>query len=132
MKNTLKTILVGFVVMTGLTAFAGDIPADKEVVVGLNDAYVPGGFDTGSDTYVVSNGVFANGCYRYKRSDVTHKDEFTHEIRTIASVSQGMCLMVLVPFTKEVRLGKFAAGKHALRFVDGNGNYFEKTMTVEQ
>lgn len=131
MKNVFRSMVATLVLLTGVSSFAGDLPAEKEVVVGLNDAYVPGGFDTGSDAYVVSNGVFPNGCYRYKRSEVTHKDDFTHEVRTIAGVSQGMCLMVLVPFTKEVRLGKFAAGKHTLRFIDGNGSYFEKSMTVE-
>jgi hypothetical protein len=39
--------------------------------------------------------------------------------------------MVLVPFQKEVRLGKFEAGKHTLRFENGDGTYFEKTLVIE-
>jgi hypothetical protein len=40
--------------------------------------------------------------------------------------------MVLVPFNKEIKLGKFNAGKHTLKFVNGDGTYLEKTMVVEQ
>jgi len=39
--------------------------------------------------------------------------------------------MVLVPFTKEIRLGKLQTGKHALRFLNGDGTYLEKSLVVE-
>jgi hypothetical protein len=39
--------------------------------------------------------------------------------------------MVLVPFTKEVKLGKLNSGKHTLKFLNGDGTYLEKTMAVE-
>ncbi|MCX7977564.1 MAG: hypothetical protein N2578_01030 [Bdellovibrionaceae bacterium] len=123
----LALVLASFV---GSKAWAAGL-TEKEVAVGINDVYVPGGFDTSSEVYVVTNGIFPNGCYRWKRAEVNHVDSFTHEVRTIAGVSQGMCLMVLVPFTKEVRLGKFEAGRHTLRFLNGDGTYLEKTMVVE-
>lgn len=109
---------------------ASAAPTEREIVVGLNDVYVPSGFDTASDVYVVANGIFPNGCYRWKRADVTHRDAFTHEVRSVASVSQGMCIMVLVPFTKEVQLGRFQAGKHLLRFLNGDGTYIEKSLNI--
>jgi hypothetical protein len=105
---------------------------NREVIVGINDAFIPGGFDIYSDTYVVASGIFPNGCYRWSRSDIKHVDQFNHEIRSIANVQQGMCIMVLVPFSKEVKLGKFSAGKHTLKFVNGDGTYLEKTMVVEE
>lgn len=104
---------------------------EKEVTIGISGAYVPAGFDSFSDAYVIVNGVFQNGCYKWKRSEINNIDSHTHEVRSVASVSQGMCLMVLVPFQKEVKLGTLSEGKHLLRFVNGDGTYLEKTMVVE-
>lgn len=106
-------------------------PSQREVQVGLNGVYVPGGFDSGSDAYVVVSGIFQNGCYRWGRAEVTNKTNFEHEIKSIARVTQGMCLMVLIPFQKDVRLGKLESGNHKLIFDNGDGTYIEKTLTVE-
>lgn len=114
-----------------LASTRSDEAAKREVVVGVSDAFVPGGFDSEADAYVVVSGIFQNGCYSWKRGDVTNKSEFEHEIRSIATVSQGMCLMVLIPFQKEVKLGKLPSGKHALRFMNGDGTYMEKSLVVE-
>lgn len=128
----LGALLLSLVVSMGSFAFAEQsAPAEKEVQIGINGVYVPGGFDSASDVFVVVNGIFQNGCYKWKRAEVAHKDPYFHEIKSIASVSQGMCLMVLIPFQKEVRLGKFAAGKHTLHFENGDGTFVEKTMVVE-
>jgi hypothetical protein len=128
-----KTILAAALVTFGVNAFAGQQQAatEKEVQVGINGVYVPGGFDSNSDTYVVVNGVFQNGCYKWNRAEVENTDRYSHTIKSMASVNQGMCIMVLVPFQKEVRLGKFEAGKHTLRFENGDGTYFEKTLVIE-
>ncbi len=108
------------------------VPTQKEVIVSVTDAYIPGGFDSTSDVFVVVNGIFPNGCYKWSRSNVTHPGQFTHEVRSIASVSQGMCLMVLVPFTKEVHVGQIGAGDHKIRMVNGDGTYLEKDLKVEE
>ena len=108
------------------------LPAQREVVVSVADAYVPGGFDSTSDVFVVVNGIFPNGCYKWSRADVTHPEKTTHEVRSIASVSQGMCLMVLVPFTKEVHVGQIGAGDHKIRMMNGDGTYLEKNLSIEQ
>lgn len=105
-------------------------PTDKEVQIGITGVYVPSGFTASSDAFVVVNGVFQNGCYRWKKSALTHRDDFTHEIRSYAAVSPGMCIMVLVPFQKEIRLGKLRSGTHNLRFENGDGTYFEKHLVV--
>lgn len=129
-KSTLQLLAISclFVGMAN-SAVAG--PSTKDVAIGLNDVYVPGGFDSQADTYVVASGLFPNGCYSWSRADVKHVDTFTHEIRPYASVSQGMCIMVLIPFNKEIRLGKLATGSHNLRFVSGDGTYLEKMMKIE-
>lgn len=107
------------------------LPATKDVYIGINDAYVPGGFDSEADSFVVVSGIFPNGCYKWKEGQVTNLDPKTHEIRSLATVSQGMCLMVLIPFSKEIRLGKLETGIHTLRFMNGDGTYLEKSLKIE-
>ena len=128
MKNTLALIAATLMATAG---FAGT-PVEKEVQVGISGVYIPAGFDSSSDAYVVVNGVFQNGCYRWSRAEVTSADKFTHEVKTMATVTEGMCIMVLVPYQKDIRLGKLDTGKHNLKFSNGDGTYVEKTLTIEQ
>jgi hypothetical protein len=132
--KSVKVLAIGLALASlswGHSAFAAQ-PAEKEVVVGVNDAYIPGGFDATSDVFVVVNGLFPNGCYRWSRADVAHPQRTIHEVKSIAKVSQGMCLMVLVPFTKEVRIGQIGAGDHKVRLMNGDGTYLEKSLSLEE
>jgi hypothetical protein len=40
--------------------------------------------------------------------------------------------MVLVPFTKEIHLGKLSVGTHAIRVLNGDGTYIEKQLNIEE
>lgn len=139
MENTFKSAFqfiaasaLIFAVSTSANAVSAvAAPTTKDVAIGLNEVYVPGGFDSSADAYVVANGLFPNGCYSWKGADVKHVDTFNHEVQPYATVSQGMCIMVLVPFTKEIRIGKLASGKHNLKFLNGDGTYLLKTMSIE-
>lgn len=115
----------------GHSAIAAEEPKEKEVQVGISGAFIPGGFDSSSDAYVVVNGVFQNGCYRWSRAEVTKVDDYNHEVKSMAIVTPGMCIMVLVPFQKDIRLGHLPSGKHSLKFLNGDGTYLEKTLNVE-
>jgi hypothetical protein len=128
MKKTLTIIAALFF---GLTAFAGQAQEAKEVQIGINGAFIPAGFDSGSEAYVVVNGIFQNGCYKWSRAEVKNTDDFNHEVRAMATVTPGMCIMVLVPYQKDVRLGKLVTGKHSLKFVNGDGTYLERSLVVE-
>lgn len=108
----------------------GALP-DRELAVGISGVYIPSKISSREDLLVVVNGVFQNGCYKWKRADVNHLTNTVHEVKTIASVSQGMCLMVLIPYQREVSLGTLNSGKHLIRFVNGDGTYLEKTVQVE-
>lgn len=108
-----------------------ELPVVKDVVVGINDVFVPGGFDSQSDSYVVVSGIFPNGCYQWKGASVKNTSDLTHEITSVAKVSQGMCIQVLIPFSKDIRLGKLSTGTHSLRFMSGDGTYLEKSLVVE-
>ena len=123
--------LVGLLLMCSApVALAGELPT-KEMVVSVNDVYIPGGFSSDSDAYVVVNGVFPNSCYRYDRAEVRHTSPLLHEVASVAKVTQGMCLMVMVPWTKEVRLGRLDRGNHTLRFRNGDGTFFERNLEIE-
>lgn len=131
----MKTMKMIFSVMMILAvspvAFAaeGDV---HEKIVPVSDVYIPSGFDSASDAFVVVNGLFPNSCYSVKDAKVDHVGPALHEIRTFANVTDGMCLMVLVPFHKEVQIGKLGVGEHKLHFMNGDGTYMEKRLTIEQ
>ena len=128
MKALVMSLLVAGI---GLAANVSTA-AEKEGLVGVSEVYIPSGFDKESDVFVVVSGVFPNSCYRWKEAKVaTDKQANITEVRSTASVSQGMCLMVLVPFQKEVQLGKLGAGEHKVRFMSGDGTYLEKTLVIE-
>lgn len=132
MKPLLAT-LINVIALTFAiqTQAAPPTKISRDVTIAVNDVFVPGGFDSAADAYVVVSGIFPNTCYKWKeaiRKDVT---QFEHEVKSIASVNQGMCLMVLVPFSKDIRLGKLDSGTHTLRFISGDGTYLEKTLVVE-
>lgn len=103
----------------------------QESIVTISSVHTPSGFDADSDVFVVASGVYPNGCYRWKEAKIEHDGKFQHNITAVANVSEGMCIMVLVPFTQEIRIGKLASGTHNLRFMGGDGTYFEKALTVE-
>jgi len=127
----LAALLFGFANTASAKIQTATAPTTKDVAIGLNDVYVPGGFDSEADAYVVANGLFPNGCYQWKGASVNNVDSYNHEVQTYATVSQGLCIMVLVPFNKEIRLGKLASGSHNLKFLNGDGTYLQKTMTIE-
>lgn len=131
MKNATKVVLALFGALL-ISLFAHAAGEERIVAVGFSDAFIPSGFDSNSDTFVVASGLFPNGCYRWKEAEVNHPTPNLHEIRASATVSQGMCLMVLVPFTKEIHLGKLSVGNHAVRLLNGDGTYIEKQLRIEE
>ncbi len=104
---------------------------EREMNVGISGVHAPTKISAKEDLLVIVNGVFQNACYRWKRADEKHLSHNTHEIRTIASVTQGMCLMVLVPFQKEISIGQLSSGRHHLRFQSGDGTYLDRSVTVD-
>jgi hypothetical protein len=125
----ISAVLAGLILLP--VARADDKPKVREQLVAISDAFIPSGFDSDSDAFVVVNGLFPNGCYRFRDTKVDHVGPALHEVRAYAQVSEGLCLMVLVPFSKEVQLGKLSAGDHAIRFMSSDGTFWEKRMSVE-
>lgn len=126
-----KCVLMAIVAFFSMGVQALDL-VEKEMPIGFNDVFVPGGFDSNSDSYVVLSGMFPNGCYKWSGADVSHEADNVHVISGAARVSQGMCPMVIIPFTKEVRLGKLGVGTHSIRVQNGDGTYLEKRLVIEE
>ena len=131
MKTFLMLATAAMISSFSMNAYAkdGDV---REKVVGINDVYIPSGFDSGSEAFVVVNGLFPHSCYKLKGVKVDHVGPALHEVTTVADVTEGLCLTVIIPFHREVQLGKLAVGEHQLRFMNGDGTYMEKRLTIEQ
>lgn len=127
-KLILSAIALSFIAPM---AQASEYGNTREQIISINDAFIPSGFDSSSDAFVVVNGLFPNSCYRFNEAKVNHVGPALHEVRSYATVTEGLCLMVLVPFSKEVQLGKLVVGEHAIRFVSGDGTYWDKKLTIE-
>ena len=112
-------------------AFAKDGDT-ADTIVAVNDVYIPSNFDSGSDAFAVVSGLFTNSCYKVSEVKVENVQPNVQEVTTHATVTSGLCLAVMVPFHKEVQLGKLAPGEHTVRFMSGNGTYFEKSFTIER
>lgn len=130
MKTFAKILTSLSLIAMANLAHAESVPP-KDVIVPINEAFIPGGFDSSADAFVVVSGIFPNGCYRWKNAEVKNVSSFVHEVTSHAAVNQGMCLMVLVPFSKDVRLGNLQSGTHSLRFLNGDGTYMEKNLVIE-
>jgi len=125
-------ILISALILTSLPLQAQDIPS-KESVVGINSAFIPGGFDSSSDVYAIVSGIYPNSCYSWQRADVEPTDsQNVIRVTAVASVTQGMCMMVLVPFQREVLIGTLPVGDYTLRFSNGEGTYFDEALSIEQ
>lgn len=131
MKKLFITAMITMAAIASPAFAESDKPQTRKQIVGISDAYIPSGFDTGSDAFVVINGLFPNSCYRMDEARVNHIGAALHEVSAFADVTEGMCLMVLVPYNREVALGKLQAGDHAVRFINGDGTHWEKRFSVE-
>ncbi|MBC7741777.1 MAG: hypothetical protein H7061_06255 [Bdellovibrionaceae bacterium] len=130
MKSPIKIIL-GTAALIFSMQVKADAPVSRDVVIALNDVFIPGGFDSTTDAYVIVSGIFPNGCYKWKGAEKKDINAFEHEVTSTATVNQGMCIQVLVPFSKDVRMGRLQAGQHILRFMSNDGTYIEKTLAIE-
>lgn len=106
--------------------------SEKEILFYVSDTIVPSKVKAHEEVKAVVSGFMPNSCYSYSRSKV-EKDEKGKEISisTFAIVRPGTCLSVIVPFTKEVKLGTLEYGEYKVKFLGPDETSTEKTMIVE-
>ena len=115
----------------GIDPIARAAASTSEVSVNISSATIVSGYDPAEPTAVIS-GMFPNSCYSWNRATVNNVSDTLHEIRALANVRMGMCLMVLIPYSEEVQVGKLVPGTHTLRFMNGDGTYQEKKVVVDR
>jgi hypothetical protein len=127
----LSYILVALMIQPAVSMAQQEPLPRKDILVNIANAYVPETVDYGTDLEVVVNGFFPNGCYAWKNATVRRQPSGNvHEVRSYASVAQGLCIMVLLPFSKKVNVGQLDRGLHKVRFVAGDETFSEKTVEV--
>lgn len=131
MKTKLALSLLALTIYAMPLAQAEEPAPGKETLITIGDAYIPSSFDSNTEAFVVVTGLFPNSCYRFSEAKVEHIGENLHEVRAYAKVTEGLCLMVMVPYSKEVQIGKLAVGTHSIKFVNGDGTFWEKSLTIE-
>lgn len=114
------------------TFASADEPVTKEVAIAVNDVYVPEFVDHNMDAKIVLTGILQNSCYRWSKAQVTDRDPMTHDIKAMGLVTVNtMCLMVMIPYSKEVNLGKLPVGEHTLRVISADDTFFERKLIVQ-
>lgn len=136
MRAIAKTILslLSVSLFTGVSFADSYKPKDyvtvKEVVMNINDVYFLDELKTEKPVRFVVNGMFPNSCYSFGRIEVGHESDSKHSVKVIANVLQGICAMVLSPYTQEDSLGLLKAGKHTVLFLSSDGVASEKSILV--
>ena len=102
-----------------------------EAAIHINEVYVPNDLSSEMESYVVIAGAYPNGCYRWKGSEMRSRDLYTHSIKSVASVTQSYCIMVLIPFVQRIQLGKLVPGAHTLLFLNADGRYIVRNLEIK-
>lgn len=125
----MKFAIVALMFISASTTATAE-PVKKDVVISVHDAFVPEHASPEAEVKIVLSGMFSNSCYAWNYAEVNSSGpDFT--IRAHALLTRSVCLMVLVPFSKEVNLGRLAIGQHTIRFINGDETYFERTVDVQ-
>jgi hypothetical protein len=116
-----NSLLGGFFAAAVLSAGAVAQAAEYEVVaVQAQDVFIPDGFDDNDETVVVLDGYLQSGCYKLAQSE--HRIDFqtnTVHVTQYARKYSGPCIMALIPYTTEVRLGVMPQGDYTVAMNDG-------------
>ncbi len=132
MKKIKMAVFLFIGLITLQISTLAEVPiATIEKAISISEVFVPEGLNSKMDSYVVIAGIYPNGCYRWKRSDVVSRNLYNHIIRPIADVAQAYCIMVLVPFAQPVPLGRLSPGSHHLLFLNADGSYLKRTLEIQ-
>lgn len=130
-KGFFAGLIISLAFCASAQAMSATSGSSKEVLVAVSAAFVPDSLSVNDEAFVVASGLFPNSCYSWSRAEVRNISDFDHEIRSLAWVKQsGPCLMYMVQFNEEVKLGRLAAGVHRIRFLSHDDTSLEKTLVI--
>jgi hypothetical protein len=108
--------------------FAAD--ESETVEVEVENLFVPSGFDDNDESVIVLDGMLRSGCYKISQAKFTVDQETnTIQVTQYARKYPGPCVMALVPFTNEVRLGVLPQGDYTV--VTNSGALSERLEVKE-
>jgi len=110
MKNTFSLLVCSMMIFGSAAAMAETDPVKVPEI--FNKIYIPIGFDSNDHIQVVGEGIHQTSCFRNAEAQV-HVDQQNMRIELDPQAYQynGICLQVLVPFTKIVDIGILKTGK---------------------
>ncbi|MCB0379418.1 MAG: hypothetical protein KDD33_13070 [Bdellovibrionales bacterium] len=90
--------------------------------------YAPTGFDSNDNTEIVFEGIFPNACYRvgltYFNVDEVNKKVFVTD--TAHFFENTMCAEMIVPYTKDIKMGVLEPGNYTVYFKNSRGMFNEE------
>ncbi len=107
----------------------GDV---HEEIVAINDISIPAQFHSESEVYIFVFGWLPSSCYELKEIKIEHLSATLHQVSARALVVEAICLAIIIPFQREIHLGKMVAGEHILRFLNNNGTSWEEKLRIEE
>lgn len=114
----------------GKLSAAREDKQESEALLLVTEALIPQGQNARSVAVAEIQGLFPNDCYAFERVDVSSPQDFVHEVRLVATVREGMCLLYVTPFQRQVPLGQLEAGTHLIRFMNPDGTAIERTVDI--
>ena len=129
--NLVHLVFAGVLLFVS-SIFASEQRIEKDTYLNFSDVYIQKSHGIVEAKELLLQGMFPNGCHKWLKSEVTHVDDFTHEVRGLSKVAQGMCIMVMVPFTHEVDLGVLKEGHHIVRVLNADGTVIEKEFEMNR
>lgn len=109
----MKTLICFFASISFLVAANANLPQPSVVDSNYHTGYIPDGFDTNDHVQMVGEGVYSNTCFRPASYDIkVNHAEKKVMLTPKAYKYDGMCLMMLVPYSQTIDLGILKAGRY--------------------
>jgi hypothetical protein len=130
----MKLIITLFLASIYSYGFSLDLTATAAVKKQINvqNVQILSDLNAHSNIEVMVTGMFMNGCYSWNGAEVgAVSEDNVIEVKTYASVFQGVCIMAMTMFSERVSLGSLDAGEYTVKFLQGDGTYLMQKLKVE-
>lgn len=109
----MKTLLCILASLSFIVSANANLPDPVIVESGYHTSYIPDGFDNNDHVQMVGEGIYSNTCFRPAAYDidVNHSEKKVF-VTPKAYKYDGMCLMMLVPYSQTIDLGILKAGRY--------------------